>query len=82
MRGGDIKLFAVIGLAMGFKTMLISFLFSIFFGAFFGVLGILLGIVERTRPIPFGPFIALGTLAAYFFGNEMVGVYMNISGLP
>ncbi len=78
MGGGDIKLFAVIGLAVGFKIMLLSFLFSVFLGAVFGIMGMLLRVVGRDQPVPFGPFIALGTLAAYFFGEEIAGIYLNM----
>jgi leader peptidase (prepilin peptidase) / N-methyltransferase len=78
MGGGDIKLFALIGLVVGFKTLLLSFFFSTFFGAFFGIIALLLGIVKRKQPIPFGPFIGLGTLTAYFFGEDLVDMYLNL----
>ncbi|WP_102263739.1 prepilin peptidase [Mesobacillus jeotgali] len=77
MGGGDIKLFALIGFAVGFKTMLLAFFFSTFFGAFFGILGLITGMVKRKQPIPFGPFIAIGTLVAYFFGEQIIDWYLN-----
>jgi leader peptidase (prepilin peptidase) / N-methyltransferase len=77
MGGGDIKLFTLIGFAVGFKTMLLAFFFSTFFGAFFGIIGLITGMVERKQPIPFGPFIALGTLVAYFFGEQIIDWYLN-----
>ncbi|PLS16862.1 prepilin peptidase [Bacillus sp. M6-12] len=78
MGGGDIKLFAVLGLLLGMKSVLLSFMFSTFFGAVFGIVGLLIGAVERKKPIPFGPFIAMGTLAAYFFGERIVYWYTHI----
>ncbi|PLR93712.1 prepilin peptidase [Bacillus sp. T33-2] len=78
MGGGDIKMFAVIGFALGLKTMLLSFFFSTFYGAFFGIIGLMLGFVKRKEPMPFGPFIALGTLTAYFFGHDIVEAYLNL----
>jgi leader peptidase (prepilin peptidase) / N-methyltransferase len=77
MGGGDIKLFALIGFAVGFKTMLLAFFFSTFFGAFFGLVGLITGMVKRKQPIPFGPFIAIGTLVAYFFGEQIIDWYLN-----
>jgi leader peptidase (prepilin peptidase) / N-methyltransferase len=77
MGGGDIKLFALIGFAVGFKTMLLSFFFSTFFGAFFGIIGLVTGMVKRKQPIPFGPFISIGTLVAYFFGERIIDWYLN-----
>ena len=77
MGGGDIKLFALIGFAIGFKTMLLSFFFATFYGAFFGIGAMLLGFVKRKQAIPFGPFIALGSLTAYFFGEEILESYLQ-----
>lgn len=77
MGGGDIKLFALIGFAVGFKTMLLAFFFSTFFGAFFGIIGLITRLVKRKQPIPFGPFIAIGTLVAYFFGERIIDWYFN-----
>lgn len=78
MGGGDIKLFAVIGFVLGVKLLLLSFFLSTLFGAFFGVIGLLLGAIKRKQAIPFGPFIALGTLVAYFFGDYLIAEYMNL----
>lgn len=77
MGGGDIKLFAVIGFAVGTKLVLLSFLLATLFGAVFGVIGMLLRLVKRRQPIPFGPFIALGSLAAYFYGPKIIEWYFN-----
>ncbi|ALC89790.1 prepilin peptidase [Bacillus sp. FJAT-18017] len=78
MGGGDIKLYALIGFVLGTKLVLLSFFLSTLFGAMFGIVGIFLKIVKRRQPIPFGPFIALGTLVAYFFGNELIKMYLNL----
>ncbi|WP_253701543.1 A24 family peptidase [Bacillus sp. FJAT-27445] len=78
MGGGDIKLFAVIGFAVGTKLVLLSFLLATLFGAVFGVLALMLKLVKRRQPIPFGPFIALGTLVAYFYGSELIDLYLNL----
>ncbi|WP_043934231.1 prepilin peptidase [Bacillus sp. EB01] len=78
MGGGDIKLYALIGFMLGTKLMLLSFFLSTLFGALFGIVGIFLKIVKRRQPIPFGPFIALGTLVAYFFGNDLIKMYINL----
>lgn len=78
MGGGDIKLFAVIGFVLGVKLLLLSFFLSTLFGAFFGVIGLLLGTIKRKQTIPFGPFIALGTLVAYFFGDYLIAEYLNL----
>ena len=76
MGGGDIKLFAVLGLVVGTKTVLLAFFLATFYGALFGLVGMLLNIVKKRKPIPFGPFIALGTLTAYYFYEDIIQWYL------
>lgn len=78
MGGGDIKLFALIGFATGVKTFVVAFLLSVFFGAVFGVIGLIFKFVSKGKPIPFGPFIAAGTLAAFYFGDWIIGKYITL----
>lgn len=77
MGGGDIKLYLVIGIALGVKLVLLSFFLATLFGAFLGGLGMLIGVVKKGKPIPFGPFIGLGTIIAYFYGNELIEWYFQ-----
>jgi leader peptidase (prepilin peptidase) / N-methyltransferase len=78
MGGGDIKLYALLGFVLGTKLVLMSLFISTLLGAVIGIIGIGLGIFERKKPIPFGPFIAVGTLIAYFFGNTIFNAYLNL----
>jgi leader peptidase (prepilin peptidase) / N-methyltransferase len=78
MGGGDIKLYAVIGFAVGTKLMLLSFFIATLIGAIFGIIGISLRLLERKKPVPFGPFIAIGTLLAYFYGSIIIENYLRI----
>jgi leader peptidase (prepilin peptidase) / N-methyltransferase len=76
MGGGDIKLFALLGFVLGTKLVLMSLFISTVLGALIGIIGIMLGVFERKKPIPFGPFIAVGTLIAYFYGNIIFNAYL------
>jgi leader peptidase (prepilin peptidase) / N-methyltransferase len=78
MGGGDIKLYALLGFVLGTKLVLMSLFISTLLGALIGIIGIGLGFFERKKPIPFGPFIAVGTLIAYFFGNTIFNAYLNL----
>lgn len=78
MGGGDIKLFALIGFVVGTKTLFLSFFFSTLLGAVLGLLGMAFGIVKKGKPIPFGPFIAFGTLIAYYYGDTLISLYLNL----
>ncbi|WP_144547826.1 A24 family peptidase [Bacillus sp. X1(2014)] len=77
MGGGDVKLYALIGLVLGFKLVLLSFFFSTLYGAVIGGLALLFKIVNRRQPIPFGPFIAAGTLTAYYRGTDLINLYIH-----
>lgn len=78
MGGGDIKLFAVIGFVLGIKLLFVAFFLSTFLGTIGGLIGMALGKSKKKQPIPFGPYIALGTLIAYYFGNSIIHWYLNI----
>jgi Type II secretory pathway, prepilin signal peptidase PulO and related peptidases len=78
MGGGDVKLFALIGLFTGTKIVLLGFILSAFFGAVIGIIAMMLGLVKRRQPIPFAPFITLGVLTAFFFGDRMISFYLSL----
>ncbi|MBO1005597.1 prepilin peptidase [Pseudogracilibacillus auburnensis] len=73
--GGDIKLYALLGVLLGFKVVLLSFFLANIFGAIIGLTGMAIGIFERKKPIPFGPFIAIGALIAYFYHQSLFAWY-------
>jgi leader peptidase (prepilin peptidase) / N-methyltransferase len=78
MGGGDIKLFFVIGLALGFQLTLLTFMLATFLGALYGIVGIILGKFKKKNKIAFGPFIALGALLSYFYGNNIIDWYFTM----
>lgn len=75
--GGDIKLFAVLGLPLGLKGILLALILSSLYGSIIGLIGIMLGKINRGQPIPFGPFIVFGAITAYFFGQHIVEWYVE-----
>ncbi|ARK31606.1 prepilin peptidase [Halalkalibacter krulwichiae] len=78
MGGGDIKLYAAIGLVLGPWMTLLSFMVASFLGAVVGLLLIVTGVVKRKQPIAFGPFIFIGTLIAYLFGYDVWNWYVSL----
>ncbi|MED1204800.1 prepilin peptidase [Heyndrickxia acidicola] len=78
MGGGDIKLYAVLGFAMGVKAALLSFFFATLYGAAIGIIGLCLGVFKRKKPIPFGPFIGLGALTSFFFYQKIIDWYLSL----
>ena len=72
MGGGDVKLLAMIGAFLGWKLALLT----IFFGSLAGaVIGLVMKLFTGDEYIPFGPFLALGALAALFFGERFLHWY-------
>ncbi|PWA10650.1 prepilin peptidase [Pueribacillus theae] len=78
MGGGDIKLFTLIGFAVGLKVFLLSFFLATLFAAIYGSFGILFGKMKKKSVVPFGPFIAVGTLLSFFFYESIMDVYLSL----
>lgn len=78
MGGGDIKLYAVLGFVLGVEHVLTSFIFATFIGAIVGLIGMAIGVVERKKPIPFAPFIVIGTLIIYFSRDYIFTWYFQL----
>lgn len=77
MGGGDVKLMGMIGLFLGWKLTALSILLSIYAGGLIGGLLLMLKIKKRGDAIPYGPFIAVGTLISIFYGIELIEWYLN-----
>lgn len=78
MGAGDMKLFGVLGIVLGIKNVLLAFFLSCMIGAIIGVLLLITKIVGRKQPVPFGPYIVLGSLIAYFYGDTLLNWYINL----
>ena len=77
MGGGDIKIFAPIGLFLGWKMALMTFFISVILAGIVSVILILLKIKDRKSGIPFGPFIVAGTFLTYLFGWGLINWYIE-----
>ncbi|GGF06789.1 type 4 prepilin-like proteins leader peptide-processing enzyme [Halobacillus andaensis] len=77
MGGGDMKLFAVIGLALGTKLLLLTFFLATFIGAIVNLTLIFFKVISRDNPVPFGPYIAAGGAVAIFYGSDLIDWYLN-----
>lgn len=77
MGGGDVKLFAFVGLMLGFKLLLLSIFLASLAGFLIGVILLLSGRTKAGAYIPFGPYIALGSLISYGWGNSIIAWYLT-----
>ena len=74
---GDVKLMAVLGLFLGWRSILLTLLLSFILGGLFGVLLLLLKRKGRKDAIPFGPWIALAVIVTILYGNEILTWYIQ-----
>ncbi len=78
MGWGDVKLVALIGLAVGFPLVL----FSVILGAILGsVVALALMIAKKRRfreTLPFGPFLALAAMITLLWGSDVLSWYMGL----
>jgi leader peptidase (prepilin peptidase)/N-methyltransferase len=72
---GDVKMLAMIGAFLGVSGVLVSVLLASFAGSAVGIVAIALGRGDRKMRLPFGVFLAAGGVAAFFFGETLVGRY-------
>jgi len=74
---GDFKLLAGIGAWLGWKMLPVVILLSSFVGAIVGISLIVFARHGRNVPIPFGPYLVLGGLAAMFWGDALIQYYLQ-----
>ena len=77
MGGGDIKLAAMIGAFLGWQLTLLSLFLGFFLGSIIGVIVLIIN-KGKSDIVPFGPFIALGTMLSIFWGQAIIHWYLLI----
>ncbi len=71
---GDVKFSFLIGFILGFPSFVLSFYLAFLTGATLSIILILWGKKRlRSDTIPFGPFLTLGFLIAFYFSNQITG---------
>lgn len=78
MGGGDIKLLAMIGAFLGWKSAILTIFLGSAIGALVGILLIGIRVVTREAYLPFGPFLSLGAAVVMFFGGEIMDWYRSL----
>jgi len=77
MGGGDIKLAVVMGAFLGWPSIAVALLVAFTTGAAVGVVLMATGRRARKDAIPFGPFLALGAVVAWFAASAVITWYLG-----
>jgi len=78
MGEGDVKLFAVCGLMLGWKLILLTMLIASILAAAYGLILMLAKKAKGKSEIPFGPFIAFAVMICIFAGNDIINLYLSL----
>ena len=75
---GDVKLLIMIGVYVGFPDVALCLFFSVLIAGFFIICGLAIKKLKLGETIPFGPFVALGTLVYLIYGNNILNWYLGL----
>lgn len=64
---GDVKLIAVFGGFLGWRGALYSIAWGSIIGSVIGIILLIMKVIRRKDPIPFGPFLSAGAVITFFF---------------
>jgi prepilin signal peptidase PulO-like enzyme (type II secretory pathway) len=76
--GGDIRLGVFMGFVLSWPNILVGLFIAYFIGAFASVILILSKKKGLKSQVPFGPFLAVGTLVSMFLGSQLVEWYLRL----
>jgi prepilin signal peptidase PulO-like enzyme (type II secretory pathway) len=78
---GDLKLAIPLGLLFGWPEIVLVLMAAFVIGAAVGVIAIARGKNSMKGTLPFGPFLALGAVTAFFWGAPIIGWYLSLLGV-
>lgn len=76
MGAGDMKLLGLIGIVIGWDKTLLTFFIAVCTGACAAYL-IFLPKRSMKEPIPFAPYLVIGAIASYFYGDTLIQFYTS-----
>jgi leader peptidase (prepilin peptidase)/N-methyltransferase len=77
---GDVRMLGMIGALLGAPGVVVTILLASVSGSLVGLALVIARRGSLQTALPFGVFLALGAIAAFFWGPALVGLYRN--GLP
>lgn len=77
---GDVKIFAPIGLFLGWKITIVCLFVSIILSGLISVILMILRKKGMKSTIPLGPFIVIGTFISLMWGWDLLRFYLSMNG--
>jgi len=74
---GDVILMGFLGAWLGIGNLIVALLLAVVAGA---VIGLIARRITGENKIPFGPYLAIGGLAAFFYGPDLIHWYLSYIG--
>ncbi len=74
---GDFKLLAALGAWMGWQALPLIIILSSMVGAVIGIAGIIIMGKDKSKPMPFGPYLAIAGWIAFFWGDVISAAYLD-----
>lgn len=81
---GDVKLAAVLGIALGYLgwgTVIVGAFAAFLLGGVFSIVLLAIGMATRKTGIPFGPWMLLGAWVGITYGREISTGYLTLVGI-
>lgn len=75
---GDVKLAFLLGVFLGWPSILVALFAAFCLGAVVGLVLIAFKKKVLKSEVPFAPFLILGTAIAFFFGSPIIHWYLNL----
>ncbi len=76
---GDVKLLAMIGGFLGWKSVILTIFLSSLIGSVSGILLMLMRGKNLKYAIPFGPFLSAGAVLSLFYGERITRWYLHLN---
>jgi leader peptidase (prepilin peptidase) / N-methyltransferase len=74
---GDIKFAVFMGLMLGYPNIILAFYVAFIVGAIYGLGLIVFKKANKKSQVPFGPFLILGTIVAWWWGELIIKFLMS-----
>ena len=75
---GDVKMMAMVGAFIGIPLTLFTIMVGSILGSVIGILMMQFAGKDKGYELPFGTFLSFGAILAVLYGNELIGMYLNL----